>query len=235
LRRPVESLEDITFGDEDINTAEFEGHVFRAKLQHQFNDIFKGNLTASYGDYDKLYQNFLSGSLIGEFDTGSFGHTLILGGDFIDTQNDNDRFNTFFSTSQDDVETFAVAPVIDFSTNAAGLATTNDFTVNVNDTDEADLTVFSAYIQDQVAITPYLDVIVGARFDSFDFTQAEHCRAQTKKFLPASASSSNHRKIFQSMAAIAKASFLNPANNLPKSAVLKLPLRQMCLKTLRRV
>ena len=212
LRRPVESLEDITFGDEDINTAEFEGHVFRAKLQHQFNDIFKGNLTASYGDYDKLYQNFfpvgynasnpefggietvnidgyvdttqrqnfsLSGSLIGEFDTGSFGHTLILGGDFIDTQNDNDRFNTFFSTSQDDVETFAVAPVIDFSTNAAGLATTNDFTVNVNDTDEADLTVFSAYIQDQVAITSYLDVIVGARFDSFDFTVVNILAAET--------------------------------------------------------
>ena len=36
LRRPIESLQDITFGDEDINTAEFEGHVFRANLQHEF-------------------------------------------------------------------------------------------------------------------------------------------------------------------------------------------------------
>ena len=203
LRRPVESLQDITFGDEDINTAEFEGHVLRANLQHQFNDTLKGNFTASYGDYDKLYQNFfpvgynaanpdfggietvdidgyvdttqrqnllLAANLVSEFSTGSFEHTLIFGGEFVDTQNDNDRFNTFFSTSQDDVETFAVAPVIDFSQNAAGLATTNDFTVNANDDDDAELTVFSAYVQNQIEISPYIDVILGARFDSFDFT-----------------------------------------------------------------
>lgn len=203
LRRPIESLQDITFGDEGVNTAELQAHVFRANLQHQFNDALKGNFTLSYGDYDKLYQNFfpvgysasnpnfggietvnidgyvdttqrqsftLSGNLVSEFDTASIGHTLIFGGEFIDTQNDNDRLNTFFDTSQDDVETFAVAPVIDFGTNAAGLTTTNDFTVNANDDDEADLTVFSVYIQDQIEISPYIDVILGARFDSFDFT-----------------------------------------------------------------
>ena len=203
LRRPVESLQDITFGDENINIAEFEGHVLRANLQHQFNDALKGNFTASYGDYDKLYQNFfpigynasnpdfggietvdidgyvdttqrqnllLAANLVSEFSTGSFEHTLIFGGEFIDTQNNNDRFNTFFSTSQDDVETFAVAPVIDFGQNAAGLATTNDFTINANDDDDAELTVFSAYVQNQIEISPYIDVILGARFDSFDFT-----------------------------------------------------------------
>lgn len=203
LRTPVESLEGITFGDENINTAEFEGHVLRANLQHQFSSTLKGNLSASYGDYDKLYQNYfpvgysasnpdfggietvnidgyvdttqrqnftLAGNLVGEYNTGQIGHTLIIGGEFIDTQNNNDRFNTFFDCSQDDVETFAVAPVIDFTTNAAGVATRNDFTVSVNDDDDADLTVFSAYVQDQIEISPYLDVIVGARFDSFDFT-----------------------------------------------------------------
>lgn len=203
LRTPVESLEGITFGDENINTAEFEGHVLRANLQHQFSSTLKGNLSASYGDYDKLYQNYfpvgysasnpdfggietvnidgyvdttqrqnftLAGNLVGEYNTGQIGHTLIIGGEFIDTQNNNDRFNTFFDSSQDDVETFAVAPVIDFTTNAAGVATRNDFTVSVNDDDDADLTVFSAYVQDQIEISPYLDVIVGARFDSFDFT-----------------------------------------------------------------
>lgn len=54
--------------------------------------------------------------------------------------------------------------------NAAGLATTNDFSVSVADIDEADLTVFSAYVQDEIAVTDWLDVVVGARFDSFDFT-----------------------------------------------------------------
>ena len=212
LRRPVESLEDITFGSEDVNTAEFEGHVLRANLQHRFSEALKGNISASYGDYDKLYQNFfpvgysasnadfggietvdidgyvdttqrenfiLAGNLVGEYTTGKIGHTLIVGGEFIDTQNNNDRFNTFFDTSQDDVETFAVAPVIDFNTNAAGLPTRNDFTVSVNDDDEADLTVFSAYIQDQIEINPYIDVILGGRFDSFDFTVVNALAATT--------------------------------------------------------
>ena len=212
LRRPVEALRDITFGGEDVNTAEFEAHVLRASLQHEFSDNLKGNFTASYGDYDKLYQNFfpvgysasnaavggietvnidgyvdttqrqnlvLSGNLASEFATGPIGHTIIAGAEFIDSTNNNDRFNTFFDTSQDDVETFAVAPVIDFSTNAAGLATTNDFTVAPNDDDEADVTVFSAYVQDQIEINDYIDVILGARFDSFDFTVVNTLAAQT--------------------------------------------------------
>ena len=210
LRSPVEALEDITFGDEELNTAEFEAHVFRANLQHQFSDNLKGNLTASYGDYDKLYQNLFSvgynasnpefggietvdldgyvdttqrtnftiaGNLVGEFITGSFGHTLVAGAEFLDTSNNNDRFNTFFDTSQDDVETFAIDRSADrpinilngIGVNAAGQTTSNSFAVDINDDDHADLTVFSAYIQDQIEINEYLDVIVGARFDSFDF------------------------------------------------------------------
>ena len=55
---PVEALKDITFGDADLNTAEFEAHILRANLQHTFNENLKGNVTVAYGDYDKLYQNF---------------------------------------------------------------------------------------------------------------------------------------------------------------------------------
>ena len=40
----------------------------------------------------------------------------------------------------------------------------------MNDDDEADLTVFSAYVQDEIAVTDWLDIVVGLRFDSFDFT-----------------------------------------------------------------
>ena len=207
LRTPVESLSDITFGDEDLNTTEFEAHVFRANIAHQFADNIKGNFTATYGDYDKLYQNLfpvgfnaanpefggiatvnldgyvdttqrqsltLSGNLVGEFETGGIGHTIVGGLEYIDTSNDNDRFNTFFDTSQDDVETFAANRPINIlngvGVNAAGVTTTNSFDVNVNDDDEADLRVFSAFVQDEIAVTDWLDIVVGARFDSFDFT-----------------------------------------------------------------
>ena len=211
LRTPIEALDGITFGDEELNTAEFEAHVFRANLQHEFNDNLKGNFTASYGDYDKLYQNFfpvgysasnatfggietvdldgyvdttqrenftVAGNLIGEFSTRSIGHTVVAGAEYLDTSNNNDRFNTFFDTSQDDVETFAIDRSTDrainlvngVGVNAAGVATTNSFAVDINDIDEANLEVFSAYIQDQIEINQYVDIIVGARFDSFDFT-----------------------------------------------------------------
>ena len=49
LRTPVESLSDITFGDEDLNTTSLEAHVFRANVSYQFADNIKGNFTATYG------------------------------------------------------------------------------------------------------------------------------------------------------------------------------------------
>ena len=128
--RPVEALEDITFGDRDLNTTELEAHLIRAKLQHIFSDSLKGNFSAFYGDYDKLYQNFyandydqvanvveldgyldttqrqnmiLSGDLIKEIDSGSVRHTLIFGTEYIDTSSDQNRFNSYFDTSAADV------------------------------------------------------------------------------------------------------------------------------------
>lgn len=198
---PAEALADITFGDPELNFTTFEAHVVRAALSHKFSDSFKANVSASYGDYDKLYSNFfavgfdpiansvaldgyidttqresftLAANLVGEFETGGIGHTLVFGGEYIDTSNDNDRFNAFFDTSMDDVESFPVARPLALNggigINAAGDPTTNSFAVDLNDDTAADVAVFSAYIQDQIAITDWLDIVVGVRFDSFDIT-----------------------------------------------------------------
>ncbi|MEM1182661.1 MAG: TonB-dependent receptor [Acidobacteriota bacterium] len=128
--RPVEALEDVTFGDRELNTTELEAHLIRARLEHIFNDQLKGNFSVFYGDYDKLYQNFypsdydeatniveldgyvditvrenliFSGDLVREFDTGNVQHTFIFGAEYIDTSSDQDRFNSFFDTSAADV------------------------------------------------------------------------------------------------------------------------------------
>ena len=199
---PVEAFEDIVFGDADLNTTELEAHLLRGVLQHQFNDTLKARVSASYSDYDKLYQNFyassfdqaadptrvgidgyvdttqrqsftLTGDLIGEFETGSIGHTFVAGVEYIDTSNDNDRFNAFWSGSSDDVEFFLVQRPLNFrggaGVNFDGVATTNDFTADLNDRSEAEVEVFSAYVNDQIEVNPYLDIVVGLRFDSFDF------------------------------------------------------------------
>lgn len=199
--RPAEKLEDITFGDPELNTSNIQAHIARATLAHDFNASLKGNFSISYADYDKLYSNLfpvsfdestnivgldgyvdttqrqnlnLTANFIGEFATGNINHTIVTGGEFIDTVNNNDRFNTFFDQTQDDVEFFLANRPLSLiggrGVNASGNATTNSFTTDLNDLTEADITVFSAYIQDEIEVAPWLDLILGVRFDSFDIT-----------------------------------------------------------------
>ena len=199
--RPVEAFEDITFGDEELNTTELKAHLFRASVQHSFSDNLKANISAFYGDYDKFYGNFyasshnqadtpdvvtldgyedqtdrqnfiLSGNLIGEADTGGFHHTIVTGAEYISTSSDQFRFNSFFNTTSDDNEIFSITRPLNLRNgvgiNAAGVATTNDFSADLNDDTRVGIDVFSAYIQDEIAISDMFDVIIGARYDSFD-------------------------------------------------------------------
>ncbi|MEL6370930.1 MAG: TonB-dependent siderophore receptor [Pseudomonadota bacterium] len=201
--RPVEAFQDIVFGDPEENFTELKAHLFRAQVQHNFSENVKGIFSAFYGDYDKVYSNFyasgydqadspdvvtldgyidttdrqnliLSGNLIGEFETGRFGHTIVGGGEYINTSSDQDRFNAFWDTTEDDNEIFSIARPLALrggvGVNADGLTATNDFTVDLNDDTRVDIDVFSAYIQDQVEIAPWLDLVLGLRFDSLDIS-----------------------------------------------------------------
>ena len=56
--KPVDALNNIVFGDPDLNKSEFESIAFRSMLQHTFSDTLKGIFNVSYTDYDKMYQNF---------------------------------------------------------------------------------------------------------------------------------------------------------------------------------
>jgi len=198
---PVEAFDEIVFGDPELNETALKAHLFRASLQHQFSDRLKGRASAFFGDYDKFYQNFyassyneavdpntvgidgyvdttdrqnliLSADLISEFSTGKIGHTIITGGEYIDTSNDNDRFNPIWSDSQDDVEFFSIQRPLDVrggvGVAANGNATTVDLTTDLNDDTEADLEVYSFYIQDEIEISEKLDLVVGVRYDSFE-------------------------------------------------------------------
>ncbi len=125
-----------------------------------------------YVDTTQRENLILSGNLIGQFFTGPIEHTMIVGTEYIDTSSDQDRFNAFWDTTMDDNEIFAIARPLDLrngrGTNAFGMPTVNDFTADLNDDTRVDIEVFSAYIQDEIQLSQYLDLIVGARFDSFD-------------------------------------------------------------------
>jgi len=208
--RPVEALEDIIFTDPERSATTLEAHIFRAALQHNFSDTLKGNFSAFYGDYDKVYQNFfavafdqttnrvdldgyidetdrqntiLSANLVSEFQTGDVAHTLIFGGEYIDTSSDQFRLNSVFDTTDDDVESFFATRPISFSggvgINSAGQTTTNSFS-SLNDDTRVNLDVSSIYIQDQIAVSDKLDILIGARFDSFDIEVFNAANGETR-------------------------------------------------------
>lgn len=196
--RPVEALQDIVFGDPEDNETRLEAHILRANLTQKFSDTLKGIVSLSYADYDKYYANFyatdyvaatnsveldgyvdttqrknfnLSGNLVGEFKTGSIKHTVVAGLEYIDTVNNNDRFNPVFSTTGDDRERFIATRPLDFrgfrGTNANGTPFTVAYS-DLNDDTNADVEVVSAYLQNEISLSDQFDIVLGARFDSFD-------------------------------------------------------------------
>ena len=178
--KPIDALDDTFFGDSDLNRSEFEASVFRALLQHKFSDTLKGNFTASYGDYDKVYQNFyasgytegtetvtlsgyvdgtqretvtVTGTLIGEFETGEISHTVVTGADYIQTSNDNYR-------QKADSTDVTLDNLPGFSGSFP----------NFGDLTEAKMDVVSIFIQDEISLSDRLDVVFGLRYDRIDFS-----------------------------------------------------------------
>jgi catecholate siderophore receptor len=122
----------------------------------------------------------LSGGFTGEFETGSLRHTLVSGVELIVTGNDNDRVNTYFDQSEDDTEVFKLSDLSRFrdgvGVNANGDLTQNNFShpLAFGDDTRADVAVLSVYIQDEIEVSRHLDVVLGARFDRFDFAVDEY-------------------------------------------------------------
>ena len=198
---PVERFDRVVFGDPSVNVTRLKAHIFMANLEHRFSDSMKGKVTALYGDYDKLYQNFyaasydeanspdvvtldgyvdttqrenliLSGNLMKEVSFANMSHRFLLGGEYVDTSSEQDRWNTYWSETADDKETFSVTRPMGIiggvGTNALGARTVNDFTVDQNDDTRVGVEVASFYLQDEMAVTDFLDIVLGARFDQFE-------------------------------------------------------------------
>ena len=193
---PVEAFEEIVFGDTDTNLQTLRADIYRANLSHEFSDTRKGNLVVQYSDFQKLYKNYyasgysggdtftadgyldpternnliISGNIVNEFQTGSAKHTLLVGAEIIDTENENYRYNTSFITTEDDNEVFNITRPINFGVNAAGVRTYNDFTADLKSSTQSDIEVTSIYIQDQIDVTDNFKVLLGGRLDNFDIT-----------------------------------------------------------------
>ena len=192
---PDESLSNIVFGDEDINVTTLEASIMRANVSHKFSETRKGNLAVQSSSFEKMYRNLyasgydgtlvtmdgyldpterdnfiVSGNIVNEVITGSVTHTILIGAELINTENKNHRYDTNWSTTDDDNEVFDISRPMDFSVNSAGVATSVNFTNSLKSKSESDITVTSLFVQDQMDLTDNVKIMLGGRLDSFDIT-----------------------------------------------------------------
>jgi catecholate siderophore receptor len=194
---PVEKLSEIVFGDENLNITTLKADIWKANLSRNFSETMKGNLTFQKSEFEKMYQNLyaaaydgvndtvtldgyrdptvrentiISGNIVSEIQTGSITHTLLVGAELIDTANANHRFDSYFSTTEKDKETFKVARPLDITVNSLGVATTVDFATKLKSKTDSGISVESIYIQDQIDLSDNFKVLLGGRFDVFDIT-----------------------------------------------------------------
>ena len=200
--KPVESLKDFVFGDPTENYSTHEAHIFKAIYEHELTDSLRGRLSVSHSDHDKLYQNLYASSyddasgtvkldgyvdttqretttfsyqVNGEFEMGNIVHNLIAGLEFIETSNDNDRYNADWipdDNADSDTETFTISRLMvnrNSGVNSSGNTTINNYTTSINDKTLGDLSIVSAYLLDEIELTDSLDLVLGVRFDKMDY------------------------------------------------------------------
>jgi len=195
--KPVEALKDTVFGTSDINITTLEADIFRGILTTDFSDTSKGIFSVTSSEFEKMYQNLyvsgydldtnvvtldgyrdptergnliISANLVNEIQFGGATHSLLIGAEIVDTDNKNVRYDTYWSTTEKDKESFNVSRPLIIATNSAGVATSVDFTTKLKSSTASDIEVTSIYIQDQIDLSDNLIVLLGGRLDQFDIT-----------------------------------------------------------------
>jgi catecholate siderophore receptor len=185
--RPADVPISTFYGNPDDSRVRANANLFSASVDRTFGKLIVRNRT-SYGDYDRFYQNYVPGAtnLAGTFVTltaynnatkrrnlfnqtdllynvKTFGlkHTL-LGGFELGRQHSNNFRNTgYFNNSSTTLQ-------VPFSDPR----TTVPVTFRQNSSSDADnrvhVNLAALYIQDQIEVNRYLQLVAGARFDYFD-------------------------------------------------------------------
>ena len=185
---PLRGYDETLFGDPDFNLSEVTAHIARARLDHEFSASLSGTVAVQYAHYDKYYGNIvpagsadtdldgvadtvtLSGyeagnvreNLIGQANlvwqgrTGSIGHTLLAGVEIARQDTDAVRNQSFFdglTSTRVPLQEVIAIPAFELRPQRASAS---------------QLETVSLYIQDQVELTPWLQVVAGLRYDEFD-------------------------------------------------------------------
>ena len=187
---PLQGYNDTFFGSGDDNLTTLDASILRARLEHEFSDRLRGNVTAHYADYDKTYQNLyaseevlVTNGVFTEVELDGYRDTterenLILQANLVAEFETGSLNHTFLiGTEIGDQETanarfdnvFAANGddqlVIPFSDPLAIPAFGFSDPVR-NRSSEVQFASF--YIQDQIDLTEQFKVVLGLRLDQFD-------------------------------------------------------------------
>ncbi len=194
--RPVDVPIETFFGNPDDSTAWVGVNLVSASVDHQAGRFNIRNRTM-FGDYDRFYQNYVPGAvtankasvsisaynnatkrqnLFNQTDvtftasTGSIRHNLLAGAEVGRQLTDNFRNTGFFNNSTTSILAPLSHPVI---------STPVTFRQNATDANNHVKTNLAAtYVQDQIEINRYLQVVTGVRFDYFDLQFHNNRNAQ---------------------------------------------------------
>lgn len=188
--RPSPAKRSTFFGDPDRSYSDTRVDLLNLAVEYQISpDVSVRNRTI-YGKYDKFYQNVYPNSsfnattgnvnlaaynnlterenlfnqtdLVWKGNLAGMAHTVLVGAELGRQDTDNLRLTGFFNGAETSfpvpfaAPTIRGAPPITFRPNGS----------DANNRVKAK--VAAAYVQDQVEITPQLQLVLGLRFDSFD-------------------------------------------------------------------
>lgn len=184
--RPVDVPIETFFGNPDNSRVRAGVNLFAANVDHQAGRFNIHNRTM-FGDYDRFYQNYVPGAVTADkskvaitaynnatkrrnlfnqtdvtfnASTGKVRHNLLVGAELGRQNTDNLRNTGFFNNTA----TSILAPLSDTT-----IDTPITFRQNATDANNHIKTNLGAtYLQDQIAINRYLQVVTGVRFDYFD-------------------------------------------------------------------
>ncbi|MDA9704743.1 TonB-dependent siderophore receptor [SAR86 cluster bacterium] len=210
--KPVESLKDVVFGVEGLNLQTLEASILRGSLAHDYSDTGKFNMSITSSDFKKMYKNLyaagydadantvkldgyldpterqnliVSANVVNEFSNGSTSGTILVGLEFVDTDNKNYRYNTFFNNragkdagEPTDQQIFNITRPLNIAKTSIGLDSTVDYTTDLKSSSESDLTVTSFYLQGDIDFSDSWKMIIGGRLDNFDITVTDVKKSQ---------------------------------------------------------
>lgn len=185
---PLRGFEETFFGDPEYNFSDVEVHIGRTRLEHDFSGAWSLNASMMFADYDKFYSNIVPGSgttdttvnlagyesgtdrqnligqvnLVGQFDTGSLGHTLLIGAEAGAQDTDSVRDRALFNNGADTGVTVAQDDTI----------TVPSFTLVPQRASASELSTLSFYAQEQLDIG-ILQLVAGVRYDRFDLESTD--------------------------------------------------------------